>query len=513
MNNPIGRGLKLLRIGWQARKMGQSHSDAERLLAQRALTAMFAEARGVTMKIGQLFADSDEATPFRELLDNIEPLPLETVLPLIDRQLGRPYHEVFEHIEASSAAASLGQVHHARFKQDGSEVAIKIRYPDIRDAVESELRLAGLMPGMGPVKKWGFDLLGYKEVLKQNMDRELDYRSEAQRQQAFAQGVMVDGLVVPKVYPELCREALLVQSWEGGESLEQAKEWPIELRQQLSRILIKTLLTSLFHHGQVHGDPHSGNYLFRRGGHGVEVALLDYGCTIEVNETARLALLKLILAMREGRDISPLQCFAAMGFDEQKLGYIAPTLPLVARILLRPFHATRPLRMEDWPVSQPMSRLLGDKRWWFRSAGPPQLLLLLRAFQGLSRQLQSLEAYQDWWTLIRESLGDELLQRAREFQLPPLSRELSETPGLQAIADTLHVEVLKNGSPHVKVSLPAEAALDLAELMPEEVLEQLQGSGEIDLEAIQQRVNDSGIAPQDVFDYSHADKHYRVWLS
>jgi len=511
MKTSLGRSLTLLRIGWNARKLGQGHSEAERLLAQRALTALFAEARGVTMKVGQLFADVDEPTPFRELLDNIEPLPLEQALPLIDAQLGHPHSEVFASIDAASAAASLGQVHHATLL-DGAEVAVKLRYPDIADAVAAEMRLAGLMPGMGPVKKWGFDLAGYKAVLKEDMDRELDYLSEAARQQAYARGVRVVGLVTPRIYPQLCREGLLVQSWEPGAGLDEAADWPGETRQEIARILIRTLFTSLFRHGQVHGDPHMGNYFYRWTDHGPQVVLMDYGSTIEVDEAARMALLKLILALREGEEVSPLQCFAAMGFDARKLAYIGPALPLISRILLRPFLSGRPTRLQDWQVKAPMTRLLGDKRWWFRSAGPANLLLLLRAFQGLDRQLQRLQAYQDWWGLLRECIDEGLMDSAREHVLPALPDDVALGPASTALAETLHVEVLKDGRPHVKVSLPAEAALELESLIPEEVLALLQEAPDIDLRAIQQRVNDSGIAPQAVFEYQHGNKRYRVWL-
>lgn len=510
MNNPFSRGIQMLRIGWGARKAGQAHSDAERLLAQRALSAMLAGARGVTMKVGQLFADTDSDNPFRQLLDNIEPLPLADILPFIESQLGHPWQQSFRHIEEAHAAASLGQVHHA-ILLDGREVALKVRYPDIADAVNAELKLAGLMPGVGPVKKWGIDLDAYKTVLKTNMDQELDYLSEARRQSDYAQQVQVTGLHTPEIIEEYCRSGLLVQSWEQGSKLDEIIHWPIPARQELGKILIRTLFSSLFKAGLVHGDPHMGNYFFRQ--HPAPgVVLLDYGCTIEVSKTARLALLKFILALREDRDISPLQAFAAMGFDAQKLAYIKNSLPLISRILFRPFLGEQALRMQDWKVKQPMIQLLGEQRWWFRSAGPANLLLLMRAFQGLEQQLEILQIYQPWWPLLRESVGDELLQQARDFVLPPLPEGLEQGPGLKAIAETLYVEVLKNGAPHVKVSLPAEAAMELASLMPEDVLKQLESSSDIDLEAIQQRIYDSGIAAQMVFEYQHGEKTYRVWL-
>lgn len=509
MLNTARRGLQLIKIGWGLRQAGQAHSEAEKLLAQRALTALFAEARGVTMKIGQLFGDKTDDTPFRDLLDNIEPLPLSAILPEIDRALGRPHQEVFATIEEASAAASLGQVHHATL-HDGTEVAVKVRYPDIAAAVKSELKLAGLMPGMGPVKKWGFDLEAYKQNLKQNMDRELDYLSEAERQQRFAQAVQVPGLVVPPIYNEWCRNNLLVQGWENGEDLAVVQHWPPEERQRVATILLATVFKSLFEGGEVHGDPHLGNYFFRRSPE-PQVVLMDFGCTIPVSRQQGLALLKLILAVREGRDVTPLQAFAAMGFDAQKLSYISGALPTLSNILLYPFKVNEAIFMNQWVVRSYMESLLGDQRWWFRSAGPAELLLLMRVFQGLARQLDTIKARVNWWQVLESTLSPLTLESARDLSLPDPGISTALNP-VNSLASELRVEVLKDNRPHVAVTLPAMAALDLQGIMPEDVWEELQQSDEVDIKAVQTQLQQQGVAPQTLFELTRGDKHYKVWL-
>ncbi|MDH5547184.1 MAG: AarF/UbiB family protein [Gammaproteobacteria bacterium] len=507
------RGVILGKAGLAAAQIRLSDDDRKKEIARKALANLFANARGIMMKVGQLLVDS-EGSPYRQLLDNIEPYPLETMLPILQKSLGQPVENVFQSIEEANAAASLGQVHQAILKT-GEQVAVKIQYPNIQDAVEGELKIAGLLPGMGPVRKWGFNLENYKLELRKNMAKELDYRSEAKRQKEFCEGVRVDGLVVPKIYEELCSEKVLVQSWEQGQNITEIENWPSEERQSVARILIKTLFKSLFVHGEIHGDPHIGNSFYRkRSQNNPEVILLDYGCTVPIPRTARLALLKLLIALKEETPISPMQCFVAMGFDGKKLSYIHHALPMMCQVLFRPFLADGRFRVVDWHVQKGLDSLLGEEKWWFRSSGPAELFLLIRAFQGLCQNLVTIKAFSDWYSLLIEAVGADLAHTARNFQLPPISDDLQIlATSTRALAKTLEVEVWENTRQTVGVHLPANAILEIEDIMPQEVLEQLNASTDINLKQILDRVKKSGIAPQNVFEYSHGSKTYKVWLA
>ncbi|MGZ4955224.1 MAG: ABC1 kinase family protein [Methylobacter sp.] len=507
------RALKFFRIGLAAKKLQRSQGETERLLAKRALAGLFADARGITMKVGQLFAGTDGATPFQELVEGIEPLPLKAMLPVLEKELGQPVKNVFRSIDQAIAAASLGQVHPAVLK-NGDKVAVKIRYPDIGDAVDAELRLVGLMPGVGPVNRWGFDLDAYKKSLRDNMQRELDYRSEAQRQDYFGRTVQVTGLEVPKVYMDLCRERVLVQSMAEGVLIDKVGSWPEQERRAIGQTLMMTLFKSLFVAGEVHGDPHPGNIFYSRNESAQpQVTLLDYGCTITIAEQRRLALLKLIVGCRERNPTKPLDCFAALGFDSKKLLPISGSLPALCQILFRPFLLNHAFDPEQWQLGLAVNDLLGDYRWWFRSAGPSDLFLLMRAFQGLIQQLQQLDVKLPWWILLQQAVGPELIQQALAYQLPVIQHE----PTVHALsfdqqATMLCVRVSENGEQRVAVKMPAEAVLDLEHLIPEDVLERIKEAGKIDLKQLRDSIRSNGIIPQQLFDFEDGIKTYRVWL-
>lgn len=518
----IDRSLKILKTARGVAALRKAEGAGDRERAQSALADLFADARGVTMKIGQMFSEMDGGSPFDDLAKGVDPYPLSTMLPVLEADLGKPSSDVFSEINETGIAASLGQVHKARLK-GGDVVAVKIRYPEIAEAVAAEMKLAGLIPGIGPAKKWGIDLGGYKQALQDNMDQELDYQTEATRQLAFRESVPIEGLRVPKIYPELCSEAVLVQSWEEGEYLDAILDWPEEDREQIARLILSTFLHCLFITGEIHGDPHLGNALYRRDAQGKpEMALLDFGCTISVSKAQREALLELVLACRDHKATPAFECLMDMGFDPEKLSYIRHALPGACEVLLKPFLSDAPFDATSWNMKASFDELLGEQRWWLRSAGPPESLLTVRTFHGVISQLESLRCSLNWWQVLTEVLSDTVI-KAAEVRLNARRSRLAE--GLSndrdgttkeerpdAIARELRVRVTEGTRLVVSMAMPGGAAYDIINLMPGDVIDYIRDTNAVDLDAVVERVYDTSAAPQTLFELDRGERHYRVWL-
>ncbi|MBI2423099.1 MAG: ABC transporter [Candidatus Hydrogenedentes bacterium] len=505
------RARELARIALTARELATSEGQA-REAARHALRDLLADARGVPMKVGQFLASFEGQDAFVPLSDGVRALPLGRIFPSIETALGRPIEEVFSEFSEDAVAASLGQVHRARLREDGAEVAVKVQYPDIAQAVEAEMRLARLIPSLGPVRRWGFDLNRYKETLHKNMLQELDYLAEAARQQRFHQSVRVPGLVIPRVHLAYTRPTVLVQDYCTGVPIRSAAAWPVEERRVLGATLLKTLFHTLFITGEVHGDPHFGNLLCQRGnGQGPKVVLMDFGCTVVLPLQERMGLLRLILASVERDSTDPLACFCAMGFEPEKLIPIQRILPALCEILLEPFAEDRHFSTREWHLGRRIDALLGELKWWFRSAGPPQLLFLLRAFQGLILQLETLEVMLNWRALLVETLGAELLQQARNQTLPTPHGGEGAALGFDALADYLKVSVTEWGEQRVAMTMPACQAAALESLIPEDVLERIRAAG-LDVSRIARKACESGLVPQELFNVEAGEKCYRVWL-
>lgn len=513
MFNFLKRITILTRIGFAAKKIHATQDEIEKLLAQRALVALLADARGISTKVGQLFANVEGGSEFQNLTDNVPALPLKKMLPVLEKSLGFSPKKVFKNIEPAVAAASLGQVHLAQLK-DETLVAIKIRYPDITAAVNTELQLAGLMPNVGKVQEWGFDLNAYKKTLFDTLQRELDYRSEAARQKFFRKNLCIEGLEIPYVYEELSSDCVLVQSRATGVTFPAIVDWAEYERRKIAEILLKTLFVSVFVTGEIHADPHNGNTFYNHSTNGAMVTLLDFGCTISLSKTRRLALLKLILACREKSVVNPFDGFVALGFDAKKLVHIQGALPMLCQFLFRPFLVDHVFNLQNWQLEKNIADLLEEKRWWFRSAGSTDLLFLMRAFQGLTQQLQQLRINLNWWELLVQSVGEQTLQQARNLFLPRINVEIPsfKTLDFASQAKQLHVKITKNNVSLVNVSMPAETALNLEEIIPENVRLELSQNNVIDLAKTVKDLKLNGLNPMSLFECTLDEKHYRVWL-
>src|SRR5580693_4897151 len=186
------------------------------------------ELKGGALKLGQALSifeaalPPEIAEPYRATLTKLQesapPLPASTVHRVLAGDLGEDWRAEFVSFDdAPAAAASIGQVHRAVWK-DGRQVAVKIQYPGAGKALINDFtqlarvgRLFGLlMPGL--------DVKPLLEELRARVAEELDYRLEAQSQQAFAEAYAGDpDIYVPSVIA--ATDHTLVTEWMDGTPL------------------------------------------------------------------------------------------------------------------------------------------------------------------------------------------------------------------------------------------------------------------------------------------------------
>src|ERR1700754_198807 len=198
----------------------------------RELVDQLSRMRGAAMKVGQLFsmieldalpeAQRDELqAKLATLRDDVPPVPFPRLEKLMRKELGAPLDRVFaEFDERAFAAASIGQVHRAT-TLDGDEVVVKVQYPGVAEAVESDLRSASLLL---PLIKRLAPSLDAKALLAELRDRigeELDYELEAQHQRRVERLFRGHPFIrVPRVRTDLSTRRVLVSEYVEGERFE-----------------------------------------------------------------------------------------------------------------------------------------------------------------------------------------------------------------------------------------------------------------------------------------------------
>lgn len=511
--NIIKRTIYLLHSAFLLRKIRRSKKNETRQAAHQRLTELLADRRGIGMKIGQAMADMHDRSGFAQLTQSARAWPLSEIIPVLEEQWQQPLESILDEINESLSAASLGQVHKAvLYKQESGhtqQVAIKVQYPDIRQAIASELSIAGMLPKAGPIKRWDFDLDSYHATLSETLLDELNYLHEMQQQDYFHHAIRVAGLKVPRIYPQLCTGEVLVQEWIEGKRLAEAATWPPEVRRKLAETIMQTLWQSLFELGLVHGDPHPGNLLFQYDAVRPQMILLDYGCMVTIPQHRRMALLHLIQGVRGKTTLNSFDAFVGLGFDAQKLQPIRCQLDALARILFQPFLHAGPFDTGTWNLSEQVGAMFDEQRWLFRSAAPADLFLVVRIFQGLVSQIECLDTTLCWAEMLEQALSTDCLNSSLRWQLDESAIEIPQLPA--GSATTLRVQIERAHNTPMDISLTAASALELHTLLPADMLPKISALN-IDLHAISQQLQKNGLEPQTLLDFRLEERHYRVWL-
>jgi predicted unusual protein kinase regulating ubiquinone biosynthesis (AarF/ABC1/UbiB family) len=190
--------------------------------------------------------------------------------------MGAAPDEIFRSFEPEPfAAASLGQVHRAVTKS-GDAVAVKVQYPGIRQAIESDFKWLRALTATAKVA--GYVSEGTLAEVEQQILAETDYAREADNMDFFRERLKpLHFVTVPEVYRQFSSDRVLTMSHLKGEHLDRylAKRPSQKERDALGTNLMELFYFQLLGMEAFHADPHWGNYLFSAGG---AVALVDFGC-------------------------------------------------------------------------------------------------------------------------------------------------------------------------------------------------------------------------------------------
>lgn len=302
-------------------------ADDHRELARRVAGAA-AELRGGLAKVGQLASCRPDligpiwAAELAMLQDEVPAIDSASIRARIEAELGRPIAEVFAELdEVPLAAASLAQVHGARLL-DGTAVVVKVQVPGIEDVIAADIAALGALAGaVGEVP--GVDLPTLAAELGRALAVELDYRAEAVMLTRFAGA----GVVVPRPIADASSGRVLTMTRIDGERLTACLDRlaPVE-RDRVLAELVGEVAAQILRRGVVHADPHPGNFLVTRDGH---LALVDFGCVLELDASERAAYARLVMAIAAGDQAAIVTRLTETGFaaaEPERLAALAASM-------------------------------------------------------------------------------------------------------------------------------------------------------------------------------------------
>jgi predicted unusual protein kinase regulating ubiquinone biosynthesis (AarF/ABC1/UbiB family) len=428
----VGRmvaGQSLRVAGTRAANRVRSPERAEEASTRRAaalvdqLVEQLGQMRGAAMKVGQMLSlvefdglpeDEREALQRRlaSLRDDVPPVPFAKLEKLLRAELGGPLSRTFrEFDEQAFAAASIGQVHRA-VTRDGEQVAVKVQYPGVAEAVETDLRNAGLLLPLVRRLAPGLDGRAMLAELRERIGEELDYELEAQHQRRIARLVRGSAYArVPRVHTELSTRRVLVSEYVEGLRFDAVRQLGEEARDAFGEQVFRFFFDLLYRHGIALGDPHPGNYLLCDDG---RVCFLDFGLLRDVPAEHLDAERALAAAVR---DDDPEALKAAL----VRAGYIPAERadavdPGWAMALMRPalrwyaipgvhrFSGSGPRRPRRDGRDLTPEELAEARRQAEQFTVPPASLLIRRMHALVATVLSRLRAEADWGAIAAEYL-------------------------------------------------------------------------------------------------------------
>jgi predicted unusual protein kinase regulating ubiquinone biosynthesis (AarF/ABC1/UbiB family) len=379
----------------------------------KALKETLGKLKGPLMKVAQMFATVPDLLPpefsaeLTELQTNAPAMSAAFVRRRMAAELGPAWQSRFKSFDlAPAAAASLGQVHRA-VAHDGRPLAVKLQYPDMQSAVESDLGQLRALMAMGRQLVASVDTREIVEEISARSREELDYAREANAMalyRAFFEGR--SDVAVPQPDAALSTGRLLTMDWLEGRGLFAFKEADQETRNRIAKVLFEAWWTPFIKLGVIHGDPHLGNYSFA--GEADRLNLLDFGC-IRIFPPAFVGgVVKLFHALCENDREAEAAAYRSWGFkgltDE-----LIDVLGIWARFIYGPLTDDRVRTVADGvaPGMYGRREAFQVKQALDRKGPvtiPREFVFMDRAAIGLGAAFLHLGAEQNWRRLFEHSL-------------------------------------------------------------------------------------------------------------
>jgi ubiquinone biosynthesis protein len=383
------------------------------------------EALGPTfVKVGQALSTRPDFVPapyiaaLERMQDAVAAVDAQVMRGIVESELGVRINKLFATFDDTPiGSASLSQVYSATLR-DGRQVAVKVQRPDVAATIREDLDMLAKLAGTAGMvsdtpRRYGFS--DWIVEFRKTLSGELDYRREGENLESFARHLDdYPTLFVPQPIWDYSSAHVLTMERVTGVKVTRISELrridPAESLGKLAADLIRAYLDQIFVHGLIHADPHPGNVLLTADG---RLALLDLGMVAHLPPRLRDQLLKLLLAVVDGRGEQAAETFAHLStrledFDEAN--FSRETSRLIAQYASSPDSST---------YSE--GRLLLELTRVGTACGlrpPPELPLLAKTLLNLEAVSLALDPQMPLKRIIEGHLQDVLMRQIKQTFAP-----------------------------------------------------------------------------------------------
>jgi predicted unusual protein kinase regulating ubiquinone biosynthesis (AarF/ABC1/UbiB family) len=298
---------------------------------------------------------------------------------------------------------------HRATTREGEEVVVKVQYPGIAEAVDSDLRSATLLLPILRRLAPGLDARALLAELRERIGEELDYELEAQHQRRVERVFRGHPFIfVPRVRTDLSTRRVLVSDYVEGERFEAVRTLDQAQRDRYGEIVFRFYFGLLYRNRIALGDPHPGNYLLCPD---ERVAFVDYGLVRDL-APARIDAERAIAGAVRDDDAAGLAAALVAGgyvLRERADGLDAGLALAMTRAATRWYAVPG----GDWLSAQHRARRQreeGDedlREQAGRFTLPPETILIRRMHALVAVVLGRLKASADWGAIAAEYLHRE----------------------------------------------------------------------------------------------------------
>jgi predicted unusual protein kinase regulating ubiquinone biosynthesis (AarF/ABC1/UbiB family) len=441
-NTMGGRAIRYARVGravggLAARVAGQRYLGLNLNKEKNAedLKQALGGLKGPLMKVAQIMSTVPDMLPeeyiteLAELQSNAPPMGWLFVRRRMANELGPDWQDKFRSFEReAAAAASLGQVHRA-VHPDGRDLACKLQYPDMKSAVEADLKQLRIVFALYHRYDKAVNPTDIHQEVSDRLREELDYVLERKHIDLYRDMLGdEDGVHAPDPVPELSTDRLLTMSWLQGTRMMEWVDSDQETRNRVAANMFRAWYVPFYYYGTIHGDPHLGNYSVRED---ASINLMDFGCIRIFPPHFVQGVIDLYRSLETGNRDLAVHAYETWGFTGLS-NEVIDTLNMWAEFVYGPLLEDRPRRIQESDGSMYGARVAHKVHTELSRLGgvtpPREFVLMDRAAIGLGSVFLHLKAEINWHRMFHDLIGDFDVDKLAKRQTAALKKAKIERP-------------------------------------------------------------------------------------